>query len=112
MKPTKKTIKPTKKLTIKEMEKAILATKKWTKMQGFHLDLEDMGLGMDCGTKAFYMNKEDAKDDLLESFEECIQPGEAWIDVLPSGILGEQYWGVEHTKELYDDLKKSGIIKK
>ena len=99
------------KITIPEMEKAITATKKWTKIKGYHLDLDDMGLGMDCGSSAFYNNKQDAKDDLLESFEECIQPGTAWIDLLSDGSMGEQYWSTEHTKDLYETLKKDGVIK-
>ena len=112
-KPTKKPIKKPTKITLQEMEKAIIATKKWTKLAGFNLDLDDMGLGFDCGKSAFYRTKEDAREDILEAFQEALEPAEGWIDLMKDGSLGEDYYpgDDEGTKYLYNLLKKDKIIK-
>jgi hypothetical protein len=98
-------------ISIQEMEKAITATKKWELVEGYFLETSELQLGSDQGDNAFYLTKQDAKDDLLEAFEDAVGQIQAWIDIMSDGSTGEQIYLHKDTKKLYDMLKEDGIIK-
>lgn len=97
-------------ITLQEMEKEIIKTKRYAHLKGYFLDLMDLELcSGDDGSNAYYTSKKDAKDDLLDSFENNIAKADWWVDILSDGSYGEVAYA---TEQLYNHLIKDKTKKK